>query len=116
MPTFIEKLWDTASSKHNGIAWTPDADGTAAGTLTIEMGKRSSVAYRLSEFGTPWSGRAFRLVKAEAGGDPESNTYCVFVARSGRGHVCDCRGFAFGRGKPCKHVEACLALLENRWV
>lgn len=116
MPTFIEKLWDTASSKGNGIEWTPDAEGVAAGLLTIDMGKRSSVAYRFCEFATTWDGRAFRFAKVTAGTDPESDTYSVFVARSGRGHVCDCKGFAFGRGRNCKHVEAVLALLENRWV
>jgi len=111
---WIELLPATLTSKHNGITWTPTAV-PACGLLTIGMG-RVRVTYRLNEFSTTWDGRAFRFVKTTEGTDKESDTYEVFIARSGRGHVCDCKGFSFGKGKPCKHIESVLALLENRWV
>jgi hypothetical protein len=130
VPTFIEKLHDTASAKHNGVEWTP-GEKTGHGKLIIEMGqgrgggKRSRVCYAVGEFAASWDipGRAFHFVKlAEGGTDPTSNTEDVFVASNGQDRTCSCKGFAYARGKDkegrttCKHLEAVLSLLENRWV
>ncbi|MCE9566528.1 MAG: hypothetical protein K8U57_31275 [Planctomycetes bacterium] len=110
-----ELLPATKTSKHNGITWIP-SEVAACGRFIIDMG-RVRVNYHFNEFSTTWDGRAFRFVKLDEGTDKESDTYCVFIARSGRGHVCDCKGFAYSGVKgTCKHIAASLALIENRWV
>lgn len=125
MPTLIEKLWDTKSSRGNGVEWQPSEGKPGSGRLVIDMGqakgggKRSSTTYTVSEFAPKWDipGRAFRLVKESARAGPESEVYSVFIPQCGeRGHVCDCPGFTYGPGKKCKHIEAAIALLENRWI
>lgn len=115
MPTFSELLPATATHEHNGIRWTPEPDRRGCGLLRIFTGK-TVVAYAVTEFATPWDGRGFRLVKDGAGTDPESDGYDVFVHRGGQNHSCSCKGFTYGRGRPCKHIEAALALLANGWV
>jgi hypothetical protein len=110
----IEILPATRSSRHNGITWVP-ADATGTGTLTVDT-VRSRVVYAVAEFPTTWSGRAFRLVKHDGGTDPESESYHVVVSPDPRQHRCDCKGWTFGRGRPCKHVLACVSLIENRWI
>jgi hypothetical protein len=111
---FIEILPATRSSPHNGITWVPVGE-PGTGTLTVDTA-RSRVVYAVAEFPTTWHGRAFRLTKLGPGTDPESDCYHVFVSPDPR--VCrrDCRGFTFGRGRPCKHIEAVRALLDNRWI
>src|SRR4051794_24716097 len=99
-PTFTEVLPATPSSKHSGFRWTPDPARPGSGRLVIDT-DRVRLCYRVSEFGTPWAGRALRLAKEAAAGDPEGESYDVFVSRIGSGHRCDCNGFAYGRGKPC---------------
>jgi hypothetical protein len=128
MPTFTEMLFDTAASKHNGITWQPAEDKPGCGRLVIEMGqgrgggKRSSVVYAVAEFATNWDGRAFHFTKLTEGTDKTSDTEDVFVGRNGQDRTCSCKGFSYGRGRDkegrqsCKHLEAVLALLENRWV
>jgi hypothetical protein len=125
--TFIESLPATKSSKHNGIEWTPTED-RGCGRLVIDLGqgrgggKRSSVVYAVAEFATAWDGRAFHFTKLTEGTDKTSSAEDVFVGRNGQDRNCSCAGFGYGRGKDkegrttCKHIEAVLALLENRWV
>jgi hypothetical protein len=119
MPTYIEALPATKSSKYNGIRWTTDTVQTdspaAAGVMQIDTARGRTV-YKVVEFGTGWDGRAFHFSKISGGTDAESEAYDVFVCRSGGAHQCDCKGFAYNRGKPCKHIESILALIENRWI
>ena len=113
--TFTEVLEATKSSAHNALNWTPGATA-GAGSLTVHTA-RASVTYRVTPIPTRWAGKAFRLVKdGTAGTDAESDAYDVFCAADGRRHECGCKGFIYGRGKPCKHVSAALALIENGWA
>jgi hypothetical protein len=114
MATLTEVLPATKSSEHNAMNWTP-GEVPGRGSLTVHTA-RASCCYRVTEFGTDW-GRAFRLVKdGTAGADATSESYDVLVCRDPRGHRCDCKGFIYGRGKPCKHIAAALALIANGWV
>jgi SWIM zinc finger len=83
--------------------------------LLLIKQKRVYCGYRVAEFPCDWDGRAFRMVKAGEGSDPESDSYDVFCSRS-QVHQCSCKGFAYGRGKPCKHIAAGLALIANGWL
>ncbi|VTT97603.1 hypothetical protein : : SWIM [Gemmataceae bacterium] len=112
-PTFVEVLPPTKSAPRSGVRWTPSGPG--AGVLVIEK-PRVVATYAVTEFGTPWDGRAFRLVCLGGQSDADATTYDVFAARNGQDHRCDCKGFSYGRGRPCKHVAAALALLENGWI
>ena len=112
--TFIELLPAQKSSPHSAIHWTPNALGTS-GLLVVHTA-RASVTYTVTEFSTPWEGRAFHLVKQSEGTDPTCDSYDVFCHRAGQDNQCSCAGFAYGRGKPCKHILACQALISNRWT
>jgi hypothetical protein len=127
MTTFTEVLPATKSSENNAMQWTPgEVPGT--GTLVVHT-QRASVCYRVTEFATDW-GRGFHLTKdGTPGSDAASESYDVLVCRDPlpdcgpaaggshrEGHRCDCKGFTFGRGKPCKHITAALALLANEWL
>src|SRR5262245_1846842 len=105
--TFTDALPVTATSRYSAFTWCPyEETGRTTGTLTIHT-DRTDAVYAVAEFGTRWEGRAFALTKVEGGSDQESGNYDVFIsARDRNADVCDCKGFAFGRGKPCKHVEA----------
>lgn len=96
------------SSPANSITWK---SGTTPGTglLAIHTA-RTSTAYAVEEFqpGTGWVGRAFRLRKS-------NETYSVFCASAGNFATCDCPGATYHRG-PCKHILACLALIESELV
>ena len=65
---------------HGTLNWDAEAR-----TVVIKSG-RSSCTYAVTETPTDWDGRAFRLDKLEAGSDPESRTYSVFVCRKGQEH------------------------------
>ncbi len=109
--TFTELLPPQTSSKHNSINWSP---GRTRGTgLLAVHTMRSTVSYLVIEFGCDGEGRAFHMAKVDEGTDREEVTYDVFCGRNPRDHQCSCKGFAFGRGKPCKHINAIAALLEN---
>lgn len=114
MTTYTEVLPKTKSSPHNGILWTP---GEVPGTgLLVVHTARASVSYRVTEFATDW-GRGFHMAKdGTPGSDAQSEAYDVLVCSDPRGHRCDCKGFTFGHGKPCKHIAAALALIENAWI
>ena len=115
MSTYTEVLPATKSSPANALNWTAGhTPGT--GTLTVHTA-RASVTYRVAPIATEWAGKAFRLVKdGTAGTDAESDAYDVFCAADGRRHECGCKGFVYGRGKPCKHIAAALALIANEWA
>lgn len=107
--TYTAAIPAQKSSPANSITWKPG--GTpGTGLLAIHTSK-ASVAYTVEEFapGTGWHGRAFRLTKA-------SESYSVFCAVNGQDNRCDCAGFCYGRGKPCKHVLACQELIRSELV
>lgn len=113
MVTLSEVIPGCKTSPNRSITWTAhpiEAGCACEGTVTIRCSRMVSV-YDVTEFLTKWSGRAFQLVKA--GGE---EAYNVFVARDGRNHECDCAGFAYGRGKPCRHIEAMKAVIKNGWM
>jgi len=113
--TFIELLPPTKSTPRSGIRWTPSADATGSGLLVIEA-PRVSVTYLVAEFATRWDGRAWHFAKVTEGTDKASDAEDVFIGRNRQDFQCSCKGFAYGHGKPCKHIHAALALLENRWA
>jgi hypothetical protein len=67
--------------------------------------------YLVTEFPTNWDGRAFTLAKMDG-----SETYRLFVAPNEQDHQCDCAGFAYGRGKACRHIEAMRVVLGSGWL
>lgn len=112
MPTFIEALPATKSSKHSGIRWTP-AETTAGGIITI-LTDRSATEYAVVPF-PAYGGRGFHLAKITPGTDAEAESYDVFCeAMDPAFDTCECKGFLH-RGT-CKHRDACRALIENRWL
>ncbi len=108
-----------ATGTHGTLNWKAGqgegACAGTAGTVVIKAG-RTSCSYAVTETPTDWDGRAFRLDKLDAGSDPESRSYSVFVCRRGTAHRCDCKGFESGNGKPCKHVNAVKALAATARV
>jgi hypothetical protein len=109
--TFTEVLPAQKSSRHNAMNWTPGSrPGT--GLLTIHTA-RATAKYAVTEFPTPWDGRAFHLVKLTPGTDREAESYDVFCGR-GKNHRCECRGFL--RHSHCKHIDAALAIWDNGWL
>ncbi len=110
----VEVLPAQKSSPHNGLTWVI-GEGPGEGVLTVTTARAVST-YGVREIRTAWPGRAFRLDVIRGGTDPESESYDVFAADDPRGSHCDCKGFTYGRGRPCKHLLAVRALVENRWV
>ena len=114
MTTYTEVLPATKSSEHNAMQFTP-GEAPGCGLLVVHTA-RASVTYRVTEFATDW-GRAFHFTKdGTPGTDAQSEAYDVLVCRDPRGHRCDCKGFSYGHGRPCKHITAALALIENQWL
>lgn len=97
-----------ATGTHGTLNWQAGQE-RGSGVVAIAAG-RSTCRYAVVETPTDWNGRAFRLEKLDAGSDPESRSYSVFVCNNGRDHRCDCKGFEAGKGKPCRHVNALKAL------
>lgn len=124
MQVYIDRLPDTKSEKGRGFTFykfdTDHSDGFThtVGTLTIESpGHR--IEYLVDEFPTGWDGRGFHLAKlCGAIGDtsPHDTAYDVFVCRNGQDCRCDCKGFTYGRGKPCKHIAAVKSCIEQGWL
>jgi hypothetical protein len=111
--TFTELLPATKSSRHNGINWTPSATGQG-GLLTVHTAHKS-VEYLVVEMEIQWDGRAFLFAKTDKGKgtDAESDSYTVYCGRNGQDFSCSCKGFIYGCGTLCKHLNAASALLEN---
>jgi len=104
------------SSKRSAINWrpTPGDFNPVAGVLTIHT-DTASAAYTVTEFPTGWTGRGFTLSKLTEGTDAESESYSVFCnpARPAAAS-CDCKGHE--RFDHCKHVDAVVSLIANRWL
>jgi hypothetical protein len=108
MATFTETLAPTKTSAHRACTWTPVKAGV--GVLTVSD-KRTHTKYAVCELPVArgFGGRAFKLTKTTG------EHYCVRV-NGEHDSTCDCAGFAYGRGKACKHIDAVAALLSNHWV
>lgn len=102
--TFTEVLLASKTNPNRAMKWTPVCRGV--GTLEL-TDSRAHVRYAVCDLPTP-AGRAFRLTKA----DREN---CTVTVVAGRGE-CECKGFVFGRGKACKHLEAVRAMEANGWM
>lgn len=113
--TFTDDLPPTKSAPQSGIQWTPTKPG--CGLLIVEK-PRQVATYAVTEFQTPWDGRAFHFVCLGGQSDKEAapEGYDVFFYRGGQDHQCSCKGFAHGRGKLCKHLEAVRAIITNGWM
>jgi SWIM zinc finger len=111
--TKTEALPATKTEPNAGIDWTPT--GTGTGLLVIKQ-KRLYVTYTVTEFPTAWDGRAFHFEKFTEGSDRDSEAYDVFCSRNGQDQQCQCKGFTYGRGRPCKHIAAAQALIANGWI
>lgn len=112
MPTFTELLPKTKSQPHAGIKWTP-GDSRTGGLLYIESPGRRA-CYTVKETPTKWDGREFRFTCLGGQSDATAEGYDVFVGRGFR--RCNCKGFAYGKGKPCQHIHAVEAILDNGWM
>lgn len=110
MPTYIEKLPATKSSKSNAIHWTPSAKQRGAGLLAIDT-SRGREEYLIVPIAVR-AGRAFHFAKVTRGTDKTAETYDVYI---GLPHdQCDCKGFS-SHGH-CKHQAAIHSLVENNWL
>ncbi len=118
MPVYTDLLPETKSETHGAFTWAPEganATSHVAGVLTL-TGKRSHCRYRVEEFPADM-GRGFMLFKLDAGSDKSEERYACFTPTSRNvAAQCECKGFAFGRGKPCKHLAAVLGALGNGWL
>ena len=114
--TLTEVLPASKSSPNSAIRFTP-SDRPGCGLLSIDTA-RATVEYLVAEFPADLRGRAFHLAKVAGtpGTDAETDAYAVACGPAGEPVSCECKGFAYGRGKPCKHLVAVRALIENRWV
>jgi hypothetical protein len=109
MATFTEVLPATQTHANRAMTWEPAGNG--CGVLAITDTKthtRYGVCRR--PIGKGFAGVAFKLTKADG------EVYCVRVGDAAEDVSCDCKGFAFGRGKPCKHVAAVRGMIENGWL
>ncbi len=110
MTTYTDLLPATKSEKHGALTWEPAADSRAsaiAGVLTL-TGTRNHCRYRVTGFAADMPGRAFVLVKIDAGTDKTEGRYSCLVANRGASR-CECKGFArFGH---CRHLAALTELV-----
>jgi hypothetical protein len=107
MTTFTDVLPASTTHMNRAMTWTP-GDRPGTGSLTV-TDTRTHVTYAVHELpvGRGFTGRAVRLTKADG------ERYAVRCGSADHDHSCDCAGHTYGRGKPCKHVEALRALLAN---
>jgi hypothetical protein len=123
MQVFIDKLEPSKTEPNRGFTlyrFQPDpmADYShAVGSLVIESpGHR--VEYLTSEFPCP-SGRGFLLEKCGGSiGDrnPHDTSYEVEIGRFPGERRCSCKGFAYGKGRPCRHLLAVASCIEQGWL
>jgi hypothetical protein len=118
-PYFTEALPPSKTHRVRTVRWVPDTVQTdspaAAGLMTIDCDRKRD-QYRVEEFSCGWDGRAFRFDKLASATETETETYNVFVCGRGIMHQCDCPGHTYRPEQNCKHIEAMLALMENRWI
>lgn len=111
MLTYTDLLPPSKSETHGAFTWTPATDNATspvAGTLTL-TGKRSWCRYHVSESPADMPGRAFVLVKVDAGSDETQGHYNCFMGKHGE-QICECRGWAYSGA--CKHLAAIASLIE----
>ena len=111
MPTYSELLPAQKSNKA-GIRWVPMT--ATSGALSIDS-KRDSAAYVVTEVPARGHGREFRFDCAGGQSDATVTAYSVFCGFDGSS-ACNCKGYQYGKGKPCKHVLAAQAIWENGWM
>lgn len=106
MPTtFTELLKPSKSAGTRVMRWEPVKDSLwRVGVLTLED-RRESQQYEVDETATD-IGRAFTLRK------PAGGFYCVDIKGWGA-DSCTCKGFEYGQGKPCRHLEAIRVLIKE---
>lgn len=120
MTVYTEKLPPSKTEPNRGFKlfrWSPEAtaESHTVGTILFETPK-TSCEFLVSEFPTSW-GRGFHLEKmcGAVGDDKEATSYDVLVCGKGN-HQCDCKGFAFGKGKPCRHILALVDCVNYGWL
>jgi hypothetical protein len=115
--TMTEILPATKSSPHTAIRFTASGTTPRAGVLTIQS-KRAECTYLVVEMQCNPPVRNFLFCKSDEtrGTDKGESTYTVSVGVAGSPTGCTCKGFSYGRGKNCKHIEAAVAILDNGWL
>jgi hypothetical protein len=118
MSTMTELIPPCKTSLRRSIRWTPGTDPAdpAAGSLEVwdgPTGKPRCRHYRVVEL-VPGRGFAGRDCRCFALTKPDGTVYHATVERDR--HSCDCRWGCSGNPPACCHVEALLALVENRWL
>jgi hypothetical protein len=97
------------------IRFTPG--GSGKGLLYIDTPKSrvrtDTACYLVDEFPCDWRGRSFHLKAAGGQSDKTADGYDVFLCASGLEDRCDCKGFTYSRGKPCKHLNALRTLVRD---
>ncbi len=79
--------------------------------LTAETSKRIDTACYVTSEVPAHHGRAFTMRCAGGQSDKTADSYEVTL--SGSASQCTCKGFAYGRGKACKHVNVIKNLIET---
>lgn len=97
MATYTDLLPPSKTSPNRVVKYTPACAGI--GTLEVQD-KRTSTRYAVCV--QPFGG--VRLTKADG------ETYVVSPA------ACECKGFVFGRGALCRHIESLHAITSNGWL
>ena len=113
MDTMTEVLPATKSSKSNAVTWVA-GEKPGTGLVTILSTRAANCRYAVEEFACD-GGRGFMLFKLDAGTDATEERYACFLSTKMPMH-CECKGFAYGRGKACRHLAALLAVVENEWL
>ncbi len=111
--TFTEVLPQGKNKRRPALEWQPieNPTGYAVGHLTIHN-DRSTTEYRVECFPADEC-RGIALVKMTPGTDRAESHYCLTVSPEGA-VACECRGFV--AHQTCKHRDACVALIENKWL
>ena len=95
--TLTEVLPGSKTSLNRAMQWTP----VCAGVGTLELAdKKGGMRYAVAV--QPFGG--VRMSKADG------ETYVATRT------ACECKGFTYGRGLACKHIEAVRALVANDWL
>lgn len=117
MTVYHEVLPATKSSPHTAIRWTPSTTTPRAGLLVIQR-KRIDCCYLVIELEARPPVRSFLFAKSAEtpGSDPTESSYTVSVGVAGSPVACTCKGFTYGRGKNCVHVEAAVAVMDAGWL
>ncbi len=109
MEIFIPSIRKNKSAMRSVRVKLVDHDTNKLSVMTIAE-RKNTTRYTVEEIyaDAGFDGRAFRLEKIES-----NDGYNVLICRNVRGHLCDCAGFEYGNGKPCKHIGAIGSLIEQ---